>query len=128
MGILRHWHKPRFCSPPHNSDLTSLLSNISGTVIMSAQADLILYGGDIITMEEHNVDPPRKTEAVAVSGDTILAVGTIDTVFRHAGPNTQIIFLNQQTLMPGFIEPHQHAIQCALMRSQYTNISGLNYR
>ncbi|XP_038068548.1 N-substituted formamide deformylase-like [Patiria miniata] len=98
-------------------------------------ADLILYGGDIITMEGSEANPgsrgadsPPKTEAVAISGDTILAVGSIDVVFRHAGPDTQVIFLNQQTLMPGFIEPHQHAIQCALMRSQYINISALNYR
>ncbi|XP_038048608.1 putative amidohydrolase YtcJ [Patiria miniata] len=101
---------------------------------MSRKADIILYGGDIITMEEpaasppSGADPPPKIEAVAISGDAILAVGTMDSVFSHAGPNTEVVFLNQQTLMPGFIEPHQHAIQCALMRSQYINISAINYR
>ncbi|XP_022092641.1 uncharacterized protein LOC110980348 [Acanthaster planci] len=99
------------------------------------QADIIFYGGDIITMEESDAnslgsaaDPPPKVEAVAISGDTFLEVGTMDKVFRHAGNKTQVIFLNQQTLMPGFIEPHQHAILCAHMRSQYVNISALKYR
>ena len=96
------------------------------------QADIILYGGDIITMEEPETpsgsDPPPKVEAVAIRGDTILEVGSMDKVFAYAGNQTQVIFLNQQTLMPGFIEPHQHATLCALTRSQYTNISGIKNR
>ncbi|XP_022092692.1 uncharacterized protein LOC110980377 [Acanthaster planci] len=100
------------------------------------KADIIFYGGDIITMEEPHAnslgsaaDPPPKVEAVAISGDTFLEVGTIDKVFRHAGKKTQVIFLNQQTLMPGFIEPHQHAILCARMRnSKFIKISAIDYR
>ena len=98
---------------------------------MSTVADIIFYGGDIITMDESSgggTGPSPKTEAVAISKDTILAVGTIDAVFRHAGPQTQVIFLNQQTLMPGFIEPHQHAILAAKIRSQFITIGSDVYR
>ncbi|XP_071800320.1 putative amidohydrolase YtcJ [Asterias amurensis] len=88
------------------------------------RATTIFYGGNIITMNENH----PQAEALAVAGDTILAVGTIEQVFRFAGPDTDVLFLNKQTLMPGFIEPHQHAIQCALMGCQYVNISALTYR
>ena len=91
---------------------------------MSIEATIIFYGGDIITMDENN----PKAEAVALAGDTILAVGSIESVFRYVRPSTDVFYLNQQTMMPGFIEPHQHAIQCALMRSQYLNIGALTYR
>ena len=91
---------------------------------MGMRATTIFYGGNIITMNENH----PQAEALAVAGDTILAVGTIEQVFRFAGPDTEVLFLNKQTLLPGFIEPHQHAIQCALMGCQYVNISALTYR
>lgn len=79
---------------------------------MSSQADYIFYGGDIITMDEKN----PCAEALAVKGDIIQAVGKLEEVFTLAGPSTQVIYLNQQTLLPGFIEPHQHATMVAMCR------------
>ncbi len=90
-------------------------------------ADIILYGGDIITMDEKNPRSGVKVEAVAISKGIIVEVSSIEEVFRRKGPETEVIFLNQQTLMPGFIEPHQHALQTSQMRCLYTNISALNY-
>ena len=98
------------------------LSVISYTV--SKMADTIFYGGEIITMDEKR---PGKVEAVAVTGDTIIEVGSIEAAFQHKGPNTKLILLNGQTLMPGFIEPHQHAIMCCMKRAMYTDISGVKY-
>ncbi|KAJ8034345.1 hypothetical protein HOLleu_21137 [Holothuria leucospilota] len=92
---------------------------------MAKKADIIFYGGDIITMDEACTD---NIEAVAVASGIILAVGTLDEVFTHAGSNTQVIYLNQQTLMPGFIECHQHAWACALVKSSYTVISATECR
>lgn len=65
-------------------------------------------------------------EAVAIKGDRILSTGNIDKVFAMSGPCTQLIYLNQQTLLPGFIEPHQHAILMAKSRG-LENISGYYY-
>ena len=86
-------------------------------------ADTIFYGGEIVTMDEKQIG---KVEAVAVAGDTIVEVGSIEAVFQRKGPNTKFILLNGQTLMPGFIEPHQHAIMCCTKRAMYTDISGVN--
>ncbi|XP_072036010.1 putative amidohydrolase YtcJ [Amphiura filiformis] len=89
-------------------------------------ADTILYGGDIITMDD-KLNRAGKVEAIAIAGGIIVEVGSMKRVFRRKGPNTEVIFLNQQTLMPGFIEPHQHALQTSQMRCLYTNISALNF-
>ena len=89
---------------------------------MSSTADLILFGGDIITMDEGN----PIVEAVAIKGDRILSTGNIDKVFAMTGPCTQLIYLNEQTLLPGFIEPHQHAIVMVKYRG-FINISGYYY-
>ena len=92
---------------------------------MSNKADLVFYGGDIITMDDSCNDV---AEAVAVKGDKIIAVGKHDDVFRLVGAETQVIYLKDQTLLPGFIEPHQHAIVATRVGVQMTNISGYYYR
>ena len=57
-------------------------------------------------MDENN----PSAEALAVKGDKIQAVGKFDEVLALTGPTTEFIYLNHQALLPGFIEPHHHAI------------------
>ena len=77
-------------------------------------ADYIFYGGTIITMEEEN----PSAEALAVKGANILAVGKRDEVFALKGLSTEFVHLNaRQTLLPGLIEPHSHAIMMAVLKS-----------
>ena len=80
----------------------------------SDYADYIFYGGSIITMEEGK----PSVEALAVKGTIILAVGKRDEVFASAGPSTEFVHLNdRQTLLPGFIEPHSHAVMMASLKT-----------
>ena len=72
--------------------------------MVSAAADLILFGGPILTME---ADQPR-AEALAVAEGRILAVGDQSEVMALAGPNTERINLQGRTLLPGFIDAHGH--------------------
>ena len=77
-------------------------------------ADYIFYGGTIITMEEEN----PSAEALAVKGANILAVGKRDEVLALKGPSTEFVHLDaRQTLLPGLIEPHSHAIMMAVLKS-----------
>ena len=70
----------------------------------SAAADLIVYGGPILTME---ASQPR-AEAIAIAGGEIVAVGDKAVVMAHAGPDTQKIDLAGRSLLPGFIDAHGH--------------------
>lgn len=91
---------------------------------MTTKADTIFYGGDVLTMDEDVSNPgiSRTVEAVAVADGMILEVGSREDVFRHASHETQMICLDGQVLMPGFIEPHQHACLNAQLKSLYTDI------
>ncbi|KAJ8034350.1 hypothetical protein HOLleu_21143 [Holothuria leucospilota] len=99
---------------------------------MATTADIIFYGGDVITMDETIPKGMGKSgsevEAVAIAGGLIIAVGRVKHVFRHIGPNTHVIFLNEQALMPGFIECHQHACMVAMKNGVYTDVSSVQYR
>jgi predicted amidohydrolase YtcJ len=70
----------------------------------SVAADLVLLNGKVVTVE----DSQPEAEALAIAGDKIAAIGTTADIKRHAGPNTQVIDLNGQLVIPGFIEGHGH--------------------
>jgi len=70
----------------------------------AAPADLVLRGGRIVTLDAR----VPEAQAIAARGGAIVAVGTTADVARFIGPATQVIELNGQFAMPGFIEGHGH--------------------
>ena len=69
-------------------------------------ADTILSNGRIITADPKN---PR-AEAIAIHQGKILRVGTIEEVKRTAGKSTVVKNLAGMTVVPGFIESHNHTL------------------
>jgi hypothetical protein len=80
-----------------------VIGGLSGCV-KKQPADLVLTNGKIITLE----DIAPTAEALAVSGDRILAVGTAKKIKSHIGSSTRVIDLQGQTAVPGFIDSHAH--------------------
>ena len=70
----------------------------------SKPPDLILITGVIYTG-----DPSRpRVEAVAISGERIVAVGSSKEIHALAGPKTRIVDLGGRFAMPGFNDAHIH--------------------
>lgn len=69
-------------------------------------ADLVLINGKIVTVD---ADLPE-AEAVAVTGDRIVAVGTSDDIEALIGDGTEVVDLAGRLVVPGFIEGHGHYI------------------
>jgi predicted amidohydrolase YtcJ len=67
-------------------------------------ADLVLRGGKIVT-----VDTARpEAQALAVTGDTITALGSNQDIQRYIGAATRVIDLKGALAVPGFIDAHVH--------------------
>ena len=81
-----------------------LLILLAGCANPDPAADLVITDANIITMDPDN---PR-AEAVAVLGDTIMAVGTSTDIKKLAGRNTHIISANEISITPGFNDAHIH--------------------
>ena len=65
-------------------------------------AEMILVSGRVITM-----DPGRpRAEAIAVRNGRILLVGSTAHVSALKGPATRVINLQEQTVVPGFVDGH----------------------
>ncbi|NUO01868.1 MAG: amidohydrolase [Saprospiraceae bacterium] len=70
----------------------------------SDTADIILINGNIYTVDAAK---PR-VEAIAIKGDRIVKTGTTAEIERMKGEKTEVVDLNGQFVMPGFIEGHGH--------------------
>lgn len=68
-------------------------------------AELILTAGTIITM----ADGAPRAQAVAVSGEKIVAVGSVDDC-RATLPDAEVVDTGAAAMAPGFIEPHGHPL------------------
>jgi predicted amidohydrolase YtcJ len=66
-------------------------------------ADLVLINGKVVTL-----DTPAQAEAVAARGGRIAAVGSTADIKRYVGPATEVIDVQGQLVIPGFIESHGH--------------------
>jgi len=76
----------------------------------SGAADAIYSGGSIVTVN----DARPSAEAVAVRGGRILAVGTRQQVEASRGPGTRLVNLEGRAMLPGFVDPHGHAVMVGL--------------
>ena len=74
----------------------------------AAAADLIVFGGPIVTMEG---DQPTTVEAIVVDEGKITFVGSKADALKQQAEGTVLKDLGGKTLMPGFIDGHAHAQQ-----------------
>ena len=67
--------------------------------------DLVIVNAKVYTMDART---PR-AEAFAVKGDRVVAVGSTADVRNLAGRNTTVFDAKGMTVVPGFIDTHNHA-------------------
>ena len=70
----------------------------------SDTAEIIFTNGNIYTVDTEN----PKAEAIAVSGERIIAIGSIAAIEKYKTEETEVVDLDGQFVMPGFIEGHGH--------------------
>src|ERR671933_806817 len=69
-------------------------------------ADYIFINGEVVT-----VNPGDDVEeAVAVRDNEICAVGTTEEILHFRGPETRVIDLEGNSLLPGFVDSHLHML------------------
>src|SRR5262245_27624743 len=73
-------------------------------------ADLVLKNGKVITVDAAFTI----AQAIAVSGDRILAVGPDAAMAAHTGPATRVVDLDGKAVIPGITDGHAHMDREAL--------------
>ena len=70
----------------------------------------IFAGGSILTVAASTTGQPFRPEAVAVRGERIVHVGSLDDARAVAGRDALERDLGGSTLIPGFVDPHIHPL------------------
>lgn len=75
-------------------------------------ADTIYFNGTILTMEGNE---PNYAKAVATKDDKIIALGDLKALENITNDSTQLINLERNVMLPGFIEPHLHPLLATIL-------------
>ncbi len=86
---------------------TSLIGGswASAALAGAGDADVILRGGRIYTLDGRM----ERADAMSIKGANIQAVGGYDELRGLAGAATRVVDLQGKTVVPGFIDCHNHA-------------------
>lgn len=74
----------------------------------TAKADLIFVHGNIYTGVKGSSGIYARAHAMAIRGDRILSIGEEKELLKQKGPQTEVIDLHGQFVMPGFNDAHCH--------------------
>jgi hypothetical protein len=81
-----------------------LLAFVSLHVLQAQSVSLLLFNGKIWTENPKQ----KEAQAIAVSGDRIVAVGSDAEILKWKQPGTETIDLGGRRLLPGFNDAHVH--------------------
>ena len=104
----------------HNLLKALFISNlicISPQILAIEQADIVFVNGQIETL---NVKQPR-ANAVAIKGETFIAIGSDQKIKAYVGPNTKVVNLGQQLVVPGFVDAHTHPMETIWLKETWVD-------
>ena len=84
-----------------------------------ASATHVYRNGTILTMDSGG----SQAQALAVRGETILAVGSDAEIMALADQHTVVTDLRGRTMLPGFIDGHSHFVSAGLMAATQLDLS-----
>lgn len=85
---------------------------------------IIYYNGEIITMNSTN----EIASALCIENGKIISVGKDEEVLKLKNKDCEVIDLNHQTMLPGFIDGHSHFVALANSLSQCNLTSAKSFQ
>ena len=83
---------------------------------------IAFYNGHVITMNPVT----RVDEAILLRGDRIVATGASDRILQMSAPGAIRVDLAGRTIMPGFVDPHNHAFNDVFL-GRHPDMFGTTY-
>ena len=86
-------------------------------------ADMVLRGGKVVTVDSQVPDG----QAIAIKDGRIMAVGSDPEIRQYIGPETEVVELQGQLAIPGFIESHAHFMRVGQAKTELNLMSVANW-
>lgn len=110
------------CGTAASSLIFGCHSDTSSTLVANPDELTIFYGGTVLPVDSEF----SEHQAMAVSGNRIIATGSNESILALGGKKAKAIDLRGRTVLPGFIEPHVHFALLAFT-SSWHDIGPLKY-
>jgi predicted amidohydrolase YtcJ len=94
------------------------------SVVAQEAPDVILVNGKVVTVDDYF----SISEAVAIRGDRILAVGSDEEIRALAGGDSEVLDLGGRTVLPGLIDNHNHVIRATEYWPNEARLDGVTSR
>ena len=99
----------------------ALILSLTSTACFSASsegsADIVYINGQIQTL---NAKQPAAS-AVAIKNERFIAIGSNQKVQSYVGPNTQVVDLQKQVVIPGFVDAHTHPMETIWLKEDWVD-------
>ena len=95
----------------------STLICISPHILAVEQADIVFINGQIETL---NAKQPR-ANAVAIKDEAFIAIGSDQKIKTYVGPNTKVVDLGRQLVVPGFVVAHTHPMETIWLKETWVD-------
>ena len=95
----------------------SYITSFSAHVYSKESADVIFINGQIQTL--NNIQ--SHVNAVAIKDEKFIAVGSNRKIKAYIGSSTKVIDLNQQFVVPGFVDGHTHPMETIWMKEDWVD-------
>ncbi|MEI6160846.1 MAG: amidohydrolase [Roseococcus sp.] len=90
----------------------------------NGQADTIFRGGTVLPAP----GTLAPAQALAIADGKVMAAGSDAEIMALRGANTRIVDLAGRTILPGFIDPHQHSLTGGLITAVFDDLGYKTYR
>jgi predicted amidohydrolase YtcJ len=93
-----------------------LMTHLSFVVYSASSpyAETVILNGKVITADSDDPEAVSIEEAIAISGDKIIAVGSNDDIQEMIADWTEVIDAKGNSVIPGLIDTHNHLFETAL--------------
>jgi len=99
------------------STLCLILLALCAQVKAAPSADIIYINGQIQTLNSRQ----PAASAVAIQDEKFIAIGSDKKIQSYAGPNTQVIDLQKQLVVPGFVDAHTHPMETIWLKEDWVD-------
>jgi predicted amidohydrolase YtcJ len=114
----------RFLAGLRRNSVAWALCALVAVAHAQSNVDTVITDGKILTVDEGFTI----VEALAIDAGRIVASGTREEIARHAGPDTEIIYVDGATVVPGLIDNHFHFTRAVQRWHRQVRLDGVDSR
>jgi len=94
-----------------------LIIGLTPSLFAKQFADVVYMNGQIETLNTKQA----RVNALAIKNEKFVAIGSDQSIKQWIGTNTKVVDLNQQLVVPGFVDAHTHPMETIWLKEDWVD-------